>query len=321
MDFEKILLSVIEWLKNVRFDEIVYGQVGKIVLFIAIFGLWIYIASWIYKDSLYRYPQFSEMRYFWLIFGLILAPVAWFLYIVFRPVLEVDEASIQQAEERYLLFEMRGLGYCAKCGYEIDPDFCYCPHCGNKVRIRCKKCGSLSEMTYTFCPRCGEKTEGGNGVTVLPVSEKWKADQLREKEEQEKEEKRKELEGKKEDKKHENKVKLFLEKIRNFLVESASYYRALIAEKNKKKDEEEKRKIRKKQKKKAREANEKKEGEEEKKEKLLEKTINSEKRKKEKRDFGKQKDKVKELEGNKTVKNNTNNKKEIEDKTSEDKNP
>lgn len=179
MSFEDFLLSTIETLKNIKLDEIIYGQPGKIVLVVIFACMWVYISSWIYKDASYRYLEGTKTKYLWLVLGILFAPIAWFFYIVFRPSVDLDEIAVQQAEERYLAFESRGLGYCAKCGFEVDPDFMYCPHCGSQVRNRCEKCESLIEKTYLYCPRCGEKVNSSPMIAILGVQEKEKAERLK----------------------------------------------------------------------------------------------------------------------------------------------
>lgn len=152
-------VSAIEWLRDSRFDEKVYGQPGKVILWLFVVLVWVYIVAWMYKDAEHRYFEGSRIKYMWLILGIIAAPIAWFVYLIMRPAADLDEAYLQRVEERYLSFEARGLGYCAKCGMPADPDHLYCTDCGEALRYRCKKCESIVEINYKHCPNCGTKVE------------------------------------------------------------------------------------------------------------------------------------------------------------------
>jgi adenylate cyclase len=44
---------------------------------------------------------------------------------------------------------------CSGCGYEVAPDFAFCPRCGRGLPRRCSACGAPCEREFAFCPRCG----------------------------------------------------------------------------------------------------------------------------------------------------------------------
>jgi|GEM_PF-66089 len=180
MAVETFIVDTVEWLKNVSFDEMVYGQPGKIVLYCILGVIWLYIALMVYKDAEHRYLERSKAKYCWLGIVLLTGPIGWLVYLALRPAVDLDESYLQKVEERYLSFESRGLGYCAKCGMTVDPDFLFCTGCGARVRSRCKKCDRIVEKIFEFCPACGEKMEGTAKVAVLSVNDVEKAERIKE---------------------------------------------------------------------------------------------------------------------------------------------
>lgn len=180
MAVETFIVNAIEWLKNINFDEIVYGAPGKVVGYSLMALLWLYVALMIYKDAEHRYLEGSRVKYYWLVAVVLSGPLGWLLYIALRPPVDLDESYLQRVEERYLSFESRGLGYCAKCGDGVDPDFLYCTGCGAKIRERCKKCERVVEKIYSFCPSCGAKMSGKASVAILSANDVETAEKIRE---------------------------------------------------------------------------------------------------------------------------------------------
>lgn len=179
MAVETFLVDAIDWLKNVNFDEIVFGEPGKVVGYCLAGILWLYIALMIYKDAEHRYREGAKSKYYWIVVAILLGPVGWLLYLALRPVVDLDESYLQRVEERYLSFESRGLGYCAKCGNAVDPDFLFCTSCGSKIRERCKKCEHIVEKVYAYCPACGAKMRGKPKVVLLSATEVDKAEKIK----------------------------------------------------------------------------------------------------------------------------------------------
>jgi adenylate cyclase len=44
---------------------------------------------------------------------------------------------------------------CTDCGFELSPEFVFCPRCGRRQPISCLACGLPCEADFAFCPRCG----------------------------------------------------------------------------------------------------------------------------------------------------------------------
>ena len=179
MAVETFIVDSVDWLKNVRFDEIVYGKPGQVVLYCVLGIIWLYFALMVYKDAEHRYLEGAKVKYYWLGVVLLTGPLGWLAYLALRPAVDLDESYLQKVEERYLSFESRGLGYCAKCGEGVDPDFLFCAGCGTRIRSRCGKCDRIVEKMFEYCPSCGEKMEGKPSVAVLSVNEVETADKLR----------------------------------------------------------------------------------------------------------------------------------------------
>lgn len=171
MTVEDFSVSSIEWLRDSHFDEKVFGKPGKLFLYVGAALLWIYIVSWIYKDAEHKYFEGSRAKYIWLVVAVFAAPVAWFVYLILRPSSDLDESYLQRVEERYLAFEARGLGYCAKCKAPVDPDYVFCISCGARVRSKCQECKKLVETDSQYCPNCGAKQPGKTKITVIRLDE------------------------------------------------------------------------------------------------------------------------------------------------------
>src|SRR5262249_12551238 len=44
---------------------------------------------------------------------------------------------------------------CAGCGFDVSPDFAFCPRCGRKLPAPCPSCATACDPDFAFCPRCG----------------------------------------------------------------------------------------------------------------------------------------------------------------------
>lgn len=179
MAVEKFIVDTVGWLENIHFDEVVYGKPGRVIGYCVLAIIWLYVALVVYKDAEHRYLEGAKIKYYWLAAVLLTGPFGWLAYLALRPAVDLDESYLQKVEERYLSFESRGLGYCAKCGAAVDPDFLFCISCGKKIRARCVKCERVVEKMFEFCPTCGVKMQGKREKTVLGVDEAEVAENLR----------------------------------------------------------------------------------------------------------------------------------------------
>lgn len=57
---------------------------------------------------------------------------------------------------------------CAGCGFEVSPDFAFCPKCGVKVDRACPSCGFACPAEFAFCPKCGTSVDGAAPVAAPP---------------------------------------------------------------------------------------------------------------------------------------------------------
>ncbi len=44
---------------------------------------------------------------------------------------------------------------CSACGFELQPDFAFCPRCGTRLPEACAACGFPCPPDFRFCPKCG----------------------------------------------------------------------------------------------------------------------------------------------------------------------
>jgi adenylate cyclase len=71
------------------------------------------------------------------------------------PVLRLDAWRGLTAKVRTVLQAVGLLMPCVGCGFDISPDFSFCPRCGRRQPTRCVACGFSCEPDFAFCPRCG----------------------------------------------------------------------------------------------------------------------------------------------------------------------
>jgi class 3 adenylate cyclase/RNA polymerase subunit RPABC4/transcription elongation factor Spt4 len=49
----------------------------------------------------------------------------------------------------------RAMTACSACGFELQPDFAFCPRCGTRLPEACAACGFPCPPDFRFCPKCG----------------------------------------------------------------------------------------------------------------------------------------------------------------------
>lgn len=67
---------------------------------------------------------------------------------------------------------MAGATSCPRCGYENDPSFAFCNHCGQGLREgaarSCSRCGAALPAGFRFCGHCGQAAEAGPPRPTAP---------------------------------------------------------------------------------------------------------------------------------------------------------
>lgn len=149
---EDAILSTVTWLEDVDFAIVFRGMGIGLVLF------WFVIVGWVAIDASDRFrsvwPRILSVALvlFVPLFGLL-------IYLVVRPKMTIEEEKWTALERRYLNFETAGLDDCPVCGYELMPNFVYCPSCGEELRVKCESCDIFLEPDWYTCPFCGEDRE------------------------------------------------------------------------------------------------------------------------------------------------------------------
>ena len=54
---------------------------------------------------------------------------------------------------------------CPQCDAEVEPGFCFCPRCRNRLQPVCPHCQRSVGLGDKFCPYCGEALEPVAGVS------------------------------------------------------------------------------------------------------------------------------------------------------------
>ena len=61
---------------------------------------------------------------------------------------------------------------CRACGFEVAPDFAFCPKCGAKQDRSCPSCGYEVAADFAFCPKCGGAlADTGTIAAARPAAE------------------------------------------------------------------------------------------------------------------------------------------------------
>lgn len=146
---EGTILDVLGFLENVDF-----GMLFKILL--AGLGIfWLAIIGWVIYDASERFDS-VYLKIFSALLVIVLPLFGLFIYMIIRPKVSREEQEWLDLERRYLKFEAAGLEDCTVCGYELLPNFIYCPRCGNQLRVKCESCDVFLEPGWRTCPFCGE---------------------------------------------------------------------------------------------------------------------------------------------------------------------
>ena len=120
------------------------------------FGVfWVVVVGWAIFDAFERFNSLW-LRILSVLLVVCLPLFGLLIYLIIRPRETVDELKMIDLERRFLKFEAAGLENCSSCGYELMPNFVYCPRCGNELRTKCESCGVYLEPTWRSCPFCGK---------------------------------------------------------------------------------------------------------------------------------------------------------------------
>jgi hypothetical protein len=149
---EKIILAVMDWLRDIDFASIFRMMGVGLLLF------WLVVIWWVISDTRERFA--SKWAQFVVVAIVVLLPLFGFLiYLIVRPRTTTEEDEMLDLERRYLKFEAAGLGDCPSCGLELMPNFVYCPRCGRELRVKCASCEIYLEPNWMVCPFCGNHRE------------------------------------------------------------------------------------------------------------------------------------------------------------------
>jgi len=156
---ENAILDTVSFLEDVDFS-IVFKALG-----IGLILFWLVIVGWAAFDASQRYTSIWA-RLFSIVLVLFLPFFGLLIYLVVRPKVTREEAKWMNLEQRYLRYETAGLDDCPRCGYEIRPDFIFCPNCSKDLRIKCSMCDVYLEPHWGTCPFCGAEQKIGKKMPL-----------------------------------------------------------------------------------------------------------------------------------------------------------
>lgn len=145
---ELLFLDGLSFLENVDFVFITY------ILGFVFCIFWLFVVGWVWFDSSERYSS-VWLRIFSVATVLLFNILGFLVYLIVRPRTTRDDNYWMDLERRYLKFEAAGLEDCPKCGWEVLPNYIFCPNCGETLRKKCKSCEVYLEPEWDVCPFCG----------------------------------------------------------------------------------------------------------------------------------------------------------------------
>jgi len=121
------------------------------------------IALWVYFDASRR----TNFGWVWGLASLLIIP--WVVYLVWRPVLTIEEGKIVESDLRLRKIESEYYRYvlskekfiCPVCGTPISEDYQVCPNCFKQLKAPCGNCGKLLNLEWKVCPYCAARVEAG----------------------------------------------------------------------------------------------------------------------------------------------------------------
>lgn len=119
------------------------------------------IALWVYFDASRR----TNFGWVWGLASLLVVP--WIVYLVWRPVLTVEENKIVESDLRLRKIESEYYRYvlskekfiCPVCGTPISEEYQVCPNCFKQLKAPCGNCGKLLNLEWKVCPYCAARVE------------------------------------------------------------------------------------------------------------------------------------------------------------------
>ena len=154
---EKMILDLLAWLQDIDFNTIFK------ILGIGFSIFWVVIIGWVIADASERISR-VWLRILVILVVVVLPLFGLLIYLVVRPRVTTSDENMLDLEQRYLRFEAAGLTDCPMCGYELMPNFVFCPRCGKELRVKCSSCEIYLEPNWSTCPFCGARQEQSRSV-------------------------------------------------------------------------------------------------------------------------------------------------------------
>lgn len=145
---ELLFLDSLSFLENLDFTLIIY------ILGFVLCIFWLFVVGWVWFDASERYSS-VWLKIFSAAIVLLFNILGFLVYLILRPRTTRDDNYWIDLERRYLKFEAAGLEDCPRCGWEVLPNYIFCPDCGEVLRRKCKSCEVYLEPEWDVCPFCG----------------------------------------------------------------------------------------------------------------------------------------------------------------------
>jgi RNA polymerase subunit RPABC4/transcription elongation factor Spt4 len=158
-----IINSIIEFISSPTFSTVQ-------IIVIAYFGLlWLAIIIWVTKDAIHR-SNSVLFQTFSILINIAVPILGVLLYLIIRPSRTTLEKYYEELEQNVV---DGGAGdsknACGKCLTPVEPDYKFCPNCGESVKKTCRHCKSAYPRIWSICPYCGKEEEINNPELVDEV--------------------------------------------------------------------------------------------------------------------------------------------------------
>ena len=115
-----------------------FSSLFSVLFFIA----WIMVVVWVYRDA-------EDRRMNGLLWGLLVligSIIGLIIYLIIR-----NDYPAEEPEP-----ELRSIT-CPHCEKPVNPNFAFCPSCGNSLKNICSSCSREVQDDWQVCPHCGER--------------------------------------------------------------------------------------------------------------------------------------------------------------------
>jgi hypothetical protein len=130
-------------------------------------ALWLSLIFWTFRDIRAR-SQDRLIQVLAVLLVTILTIPGYFIYLLVRPPMTLDEAYQRTLEEEALLSQIEDRPICPGCGGRTAVEWQVCANCHTRLRKECLNCGKLMELPWQVCPFCSTPASSNSQTASSP---------------------------------------------------------------------------------------------------------------------------------------------------------